>query len=397
MIFALGFLVAGLVALAFAPAFWRRAIRLTRRRLETQVPLSVEEIRADRDQLRAEFAVAQRRLEIDSARLAEAHAADRAELGRRAGELGALKQEMASRIEDNRLYTEALAKAEAEIAQLAAERGALTGDLYDAGGLYQTKQEELVKLTQALEAMSALADERLAGHAAADARAAGLELRLGDLSRTLAEAENRFTERTAHAGRLNDALVLATRNLELLEGNYAALQKQHATEAERAARLSREVEELRQQRDADQGRLRSLQVKIQAHEAALEDAKHREDRIHLQRDQQIEKAREAERALSEKYQSLRSEFAALEGARDVARRRCEELQAELAQQRAERGKSVPLEAAENAALRQGVSEIGAAIVRLAQASGEAPPDLAAPESEIERPAAPNRASLAVSK
>ena len=39
------------------------------------------------------------------------------------------------------------------------------------------------------------------------------------------------------------------------------------------------------------------------------------------------------------------------------------------------------EAEENASLRQGVSEIGAAIVRLAQKTGDVPPNLAAPEDE----------------
>ncbi|MGC2051251.1 MAG: hypothetical protein WA636_07150, partial [Methylovirgula sp.] len=97
MIFALGFLFAGLVALAFAPAFWRRANRLTRRRLEMQVPLSVQEILAERDQLRAEFAVGQRRLELRVAEINRAHAADRGELGRRAVEIDALNDNIARR------------------------------------------------------------------------------------------------------------------------------------------------------------------------------------------------------------------------------------------------------------------------------------------------------------
>ena len=225
MIFALGFLVAGLMALAFAPAFWRRALRLTRRRLETQVPLSVEEILADRDHLRAEFAVERRRLEIRVAEVVQAHGADRGELGRRTAEILALKQAVESHQEEVRGRAEALAKAEAEIAGLSGEHGALSAALYDADGLYKTKQEELAKLHQTQQALSALADQRLANHAAADARAAGLELRLGDVSRTLVEAEQRFTERTAHAARLNDALIVAKSNLEVLETNYAMLQR----------------------------------------------------------------------------------------------------------------------------------------------------------------------------
>lgn len=371
MIFALGFLVAGLMALAFAPAFWRRALRLTRRRLEAQVPLSVEEILADRDHLRAEFAVERRRLEIRVEEVARAHAADRSELGRRAAEILELKQVVTRHQEEIRTRAEALAKAEQEIADLSSEHGALSAALYDADGLYKTKQEQLAKLHEAQQALSALADQRLANHAAADARAAGLELRLGDVSRTLVEAEQRFTERTAHAARLNDALVVAKSNLEVLETNYAMLQRRFDAETARTTQLGKDIEDLRQQRDADQGKLRALNIKIGVQESALEDARKRETQITMQRDQHVEKARETERALSEKYESVRSELAALQGALDAARRRCETLESELSQARASRGAPSKTEAEENASLRQEVSEIGAAIARLA------PPALAA--------------------
>jgi chromosome segregation ATPase len=342
----------------------------------------LREILADRDHLRAEAAVERRRLEMRLAEIAQAHAADRGELGRRAAELLALQQTVASQSEQIHASAEALSKAEHEIAGLTSERGALTAALYDADGLYKTKQDELARLNQAHQVLSAVADERLAGHASSDARAAGLELRLGDLSRTLVEAEQRFTERTAHAARLNDALVVARSNLEVLEGNYAVLQKRFDAESGRVAQLSKDLDELRQQRDADQGRLRSLNIQIGLQQTALEDAKQRETQILWQRDQHVEKVRESERALSEKYNALRSDFAAQEGALEAARRRCETLESELSRARATAGKH-PLgsEAEENASLRQGVSEIGAAIARLAQTTGEAPPNLAAPDEE----------------
>jgi chromosome segregation ATPase len=63
LFFSLGFLVAALLALAILPAFWRRAYRLTRREIEATLPLSPQEIAAERDQLRAKFAVERRQLE----------------------------------------------------------------------------------------------------------------------------------------------------------------------------------------------------------------------------------------------------------------------------------------------------------------------------------------------
>lgn len=59
----LGALVAGLVALAIIPAIWKRAVHLTERRIEATVPLEVEEIRAEKDRMRAEFALTIRRME----------------------------------------------------------------------------------------------------------------------------------------------------------------------------------------------------------------------------------------------------------------------------------------------------------------------------------------------
>ena len=94
MVFALGVLVASLLALAIAPAFWWRAIRLSKRRLEMQLPLSPEEILAGRDLLRAEFAVERSQLEQKAEALNRVHAADMAELGRRAAIIDAQDAEL---------------------------------------------------------------------------------------------------------------------------------------------------------------------------------------------------------------------------------------------------------------------------------------------------------------
>ena len=62
--FGIGFLVSALLGLLFVPLVHNRAVRLTMRRLEAATPLSIAEIRADKDQLRAEFAMSTRRLEM---------------------------------------------------------------------------------------------------------------------------------------------------------------------------------------------------------------------------------------------------------------------------------------------------------------------------------------------
>ncbi len=87
MYFALGFLVAALLALMFLPAFWRRAMRLSMRRLQMLAPMSMEEVIAERDMLRAEFAVRERRLEQEMEALQAARAQDMATTGRYAAKV----------------------------------------------------------------------------------------------------------------------------------------------------------------------------------------------------------------------------------------------------------------------------------------------------------------------
>ena len=101
MIFALGFLTAGLLALLFLPAFWRRAVRLSTRRLEMLMPLSMDEVVAERDAVRADAAMRERRLEQKLEHLSEQRAEQMSEIGRRMvmlaereGELEKLRAEM---------------------------------------------------------------------------------------------------------------------------------------------------------------------------------------------------------------------------------------------------------------------------------------------------------------
>lgn len=90
MLVALGFLCASLLALAVVPALSRRADRLARKRAEAAFPLSLAEIAADRDHLRAELALRARALEQEAARGFAAKAGAMQELGRRDMKIGEL-------------------------------------------------------------------------------------------------------------------------------------------------------------------------------------------------------------------------------------------------------------------------------------------------------------------
>src|SRR5512140_2192226 len=94
MYLAIGFLVAMLCALTVVPLVHNRAVRLTTRRLEAATPLSMAEIQADKDQLRAEFAMSARRLEMTVDQLKNKTTSQLAELGKKSDAINRLKIEL---------------------------------------------------------------------------------------------------------------------------------------------------------------------------------------------------------------------------------------------------------------------------------------------------------------
>lgn len=97
MVFALGALAATLLALSALPALDRRAQRLARRRLEALFPMSISEIAAERDHVRAAMAVEARRAEVKAEATARGKAADMADIGRRDRAIHELTKAMVER------------------------------------------------------------------------------------------------------------------------------------------------------------------------------------------------------------------------------------------------------------------------------------------------------------
>ncbi|MGO8843009.1 MAG: hypothetical protein ACLQF1_18325 [Methyloceanibacter sp.] len=91
---ALGFLIASLLALMLAPPLWNRAVRLTRRRIEATMPMSAADIQADKDQLRAEFAIELRRVEVALEKAKDKAARELIEANKRRVEVAEVKTEL---------------------------------------------------------------------------------------------------------------------------------------------------------------------------------------------------------------------------------------------------------------------------------------------------------------
>ena len=121
MLIAAGFLAASLLALLMVPVLWQRARQLTELRIRSQTPLSVAEIQADKDRLRAEYALEIRRLEksVDAMRAdlvsAQAEATRKTEIAQsRSGEAMSATRNLGEVSRENEQLREKLLRAETE-------------------------------------------------------------------------------------------------------------------------------------------------------------------------------------------------------------------------------------------------------------------------------------------
>ncbi len=157
--FILGFVICGLIGLALLPLVSARARRLTLARIEARLPMTFDEIEADRDLLRARFAVENRALELKAEEAAKPRVAEAAELGRRAVAVARANEQLAQTnalLDDrNAQLAKSLEFGEKTQAALDETREALAA-----------KHQELLRKTAEHDALSA-AHEDLSQHASA--------------------------------------------------------------------------------------------------------------------------------------------------------------------------------------------------------------------------------------
>lgn len=206
MLVALGFLAASLLALAALPALARRADRLARRRAEAAFPLSLAEIAADRDHLRAELAMRERALEQRAESGFAAKAGAMTEVGRRDMAISQLESDLS----DHRRRIEGL---EADLKQT-------------RHGLALTR-EELARESAGHQTTQATLSERVDDLAALEDQLAETRTALGGTGADLAARSHELAESRETNGRLET--LLAEREAELAairishDGQHVAL------------------------------------------------------------------------------------------------------------------------------------------------------------------------------
>ena len=218
LLFVLGFLTASALALLIIPAIARRARRLTIRRIEASLPLTANEIRAEKDRLRAGYAMTTRRLEMEIESLRSKAAEQRVEMARYQEKAQSLARQMGERDNAIAALDQKGETLEAELKARAEEREHLGGRLAEAQEQLETRASELEKL------------ERTVGKAQMDvsnrqielaARETEIEKLFGDIELLRGEhreADRRVREAEAQRLSAEEALKLERhRNTEMNE------------------------------------------------------------------------------------------------------------------------------------------------------------------------------------
>jgi chromosome segregation ATPase len=357
MFFGLGFLAAGLLALVIVPLIHARAVRLTRRRLEAAAPLSVSEIQADKDQLRAEFAISTRRLEMSVEQLKDRTTGQLAEVGRKTTAISMLRAELAEK--ENELETLGMtgeglaAKLHATIHDLA-ER---TASLEAAERHLAEGEIAFVALRKDFEERSMTADSQRVEIVALKTQQARLQDDAADLQQQFKQSEQNLARGKAE--------------LEQTVGDLAQERSAMVALTGRADQLGKELGERTAESEERARRLGDFEPRLNDYVRHLGEAVRERDhlRLELAALQRIESDLRAEfTTLTGRHESafetLRTEKSSAEAQLERTREERTKVQRELAGLKREAESSWEVDRAENAVLRERINDVAAEVARL---------------------------------
>ncbi|WP_438278597.1 hypothetical protein [Nitrobacter sp.] len=358
MYLAIGFLVSMLCGLMIMPLVHNRAVRLTTKRLEAATPLSMAEIQADKDQLRAEFAMSARRLEMSVEQLKRKTASQSAELGKKADAINRLKVELGEK-------NAAIFKLEGHEQKVGAHLQSTEQELVTKAETLQSaeqtlvqSQAELARLRQELSDRSLTAESRQAELFVVRAQVERLNGRISEVEKELADTQallERQRDVSAVNARERDD---ARRHVENLSQRIVTIDSQLIDKTKEAERLGSRVRELDGQlaaqtktlaeRDKENGPLRKANAAAQLTISEL-----REEIASLNGGK------------SPLIDGLRNEMIAAERALRAAHDERAKLQRDITVIQRQAASSGTAEQMENALLRERINDIAAEVSRLA--------------------------------
>ena len=199
MYLGIGFLVASLLGLIFIPLVHARAVRLTMRRVEAATPLSMAEIQADKDQLRAEFAMSTRRLEMNVEQLKSKTTSQLAEIGKKTDAINRLKAELG---EKSATIFALEAREKALKDQMKATEDELsikTLGLHEAERNLSDKQSAMARLSSDLGDRTAMSESQRVELIAFRTQIDALKMRIGDYEQDIKKVEDRLEKERAES------------------------------------------------------------------------------------------------------------------------------------------------------------------------------------------------------
>ncbi len=357
MFFGIGFLVASLFGLVLVPLVHNRAVRLTMRRLEAATPLSMAEIQADKDQLRAEFAMSTRRLELSVEQMKAKTTSQLAELGKKTDAINRLKVELGEK-------TAAIFSLEArekalkdQLNATEAEYAVKVGSLREAERMLSDKQAELAKVGQDLDTRTLSSDSQRIELVALRAQADALKDRVTGHERDAQEIADRLDrERKAAAGATHD-LNEERGKVEKLSDRVMQLERALVAQTTEAEVLGRRVQEL-ETRLADQMRVLSeREFECSQLREAIAGAKKTENDLRAELATAATRSRSATESLSKEKRLVDDQLA--QGHLERVK-----LQNEISNMKREAEQTWAAERVENALLRERINDIAAEIARL---------------------------------
>jgi len=360
MYFGIGFLFAALIGLVVIPLVHGRAVRLTVRRLEAATPLSMAEIQADKDQLRAEFAMSTRRLEMSVEQLKTKSTSQLAELGKKGDAINRLKIELGEKsaaifaleARDRSLRDQLRATEEEFLVKTTA--------MHEAQRALSDKQGELAKLTSELDERSTIADSQKIEIVALKTQVEALKERLDGAGIELKAVEDRRDSERVELKAATQELSEERAKVENFGRRVAELEQQLAVQGKEAEILGRRAQDL-ENRLGEQTRL------LNQSEFELKHARHELETAHkVESDLRIA-ITEIETRSSSGTQKLRAENAQLQAENTHAREERDRVTRELVGIKRETEEAWASERVENSLLRERINDVAAEVARLASA------------------------------
>jgi DNA repair exonuclease SbcCD ATPase subunit len=360
MFVGIGFLVAGLLVIGVIPMVHARAVRLTMRRIEALTPLSMTEIQAEKDQLRAEFAMSTRRLEMSVEQLKAKTANQLTELGKKSEAIGRLKLELGEK-------TAQLMALEAKERQLADD---VLHSQSDLTARIKMLNETETALTEAQARLTFITDQYNEHAMTADshridlvtlrAQCEVLNGQVESYEKETRSLQERLELKTAEAENASRQLAEEQARAEQLSTKVGDLDRQHIAQTTEAEILGRRVQELSARLD-EQSRL-------------LADREYAGDRLRSEATSAHEIEAQLRAELAETgnrhrlaTEGLRVEKASIEEQLRHSEEERTRLQRDIAAMKLDAENVWTNERMENAVLRERINDVAAEVARLTAA------------------------------